>query len=365
MKTRKMSTPLKDLGSKPVMGESVESVPTIVLESSEKPGSSLSSILENGAAQQAEIAILKKKLEDSENRLKAFENSKLVVLEEGEIVEDTSLVWFVFSLGSGKFSACFSCVSLFILFTKTFLSRDDQSKQGPSTLPLEKTEKIKKKPKKSKKKSKKVNDVSESSDTSDDSESDDDSQELPFLLKPDKLLNSLDKTALSSLHSEFMLIPKVLSKIPKVGGDCLKTHFRQLKTLVEQVKLIRKSVTKEPKGKELRKNLKITLSWFNDTFFEDYSVDTTTSGFLDCLRNELREAVPIQIFGSKHVRKIRTLLKSFGDQNKTLKSASPATFLLWQCRKRTYQAAGGSGYVKRDGGPDKKKDSRFNGYVKK
>ena len=250
-------------------------------------------------------------------------------------------------------------------FYLSSLSRDDPNKQGSSALPTEKVEKAKKKTKKAKKKTKKVLEVSESSGTSDESDSDDDSQDSPFLLKPDKLLNSLDKTALSSLHAEFLIIPKVLSKIPKIGGDCLKSHFRQLKTLVEQVKLIRKSVTKEPKGKELRKNLKITLNWFNDSFFEDYSVDNTTSGFLDCLRNELREAVPILIFGSKHVRKMRTLLKAFGDQNKTLKSASPATFLLWQCRKRSYQAVGGSGYVKRDGGSEKKKDNRFNGYVKK
>ena len=92
MKTRKMSTPLKELGSKPAAVEPVESVPAVILKPVENAGPSLSSILENGAGQQAEIAFLKKKLAESELKLKAFENKRLEGLEEGEIVEESSLV---------------------------------------------------------------------------------------------------------------------------------------------------------------------------------------------------------------------------------------------------------------------------------
>ena len=235
-------------------------------------------------------------------------------------------------------------------------------------------DKAKPKKSKSKKKSKKkkatyITSSEDSDSETSDSDDFDDEESKPFLLKNDRSLNSLDKTALNNLHSEFLALPKYLSKVPREGGAGFKDYFKKLKGLVDQVKLIKRDLKGENKAKQVRSGLKVAITWFTVNIFEEFSFDESTSGFIDCLRNEVREKSPIFLFGARSIRKMRTQLKSFAQQNRTMKSASPATIFAWQSRKRTF---GSSGYGRdfgpfagKSSGPDKKKDSRFGGYQKK
>ena len=259
-------------------------------------------------------------------------------------------------------------MSINLLFSGLF---DACDVPGPSTLVPSK-EKLKSKKSKPKKKSKKKkpsvmpSSGSSSSETSD--SEDDDEESKPFLLRNDRSLNSLDKTALNNLYTEFLALPKYLSKVPREGGSGFKDYFKKLKGLVEQVKLIKRDLKGEQKAKQVRSGLKLAITWFTVSIFEEFSFDESTSGFIDCLRNEVREKSPIFLFGARSIRKMRTQLKSFAQQNRTMKSASPATIFAWQSRKRTF---GSSGYVRdypfagKGSGPDKKKDARFSGYQKK
>ena len=188
-------------------------------------------------------------------------------------------------------------------------------------------------------------------------------------MKNERVLNSLDKTALNNLYTEFLALPKYLSKVPREGGSGFKDYFKKLKGLVDQVKLIKRDLKGDKKAKHVRSGLKVAITWFTVSIFEEFSFDESTSGFVDCLRNEVREESPIFLFGARSIRKLRTQLKSFAQQNRTMKSASPATIFAWQSRKRAFGSSGFGRdfgpFASKSSGPEKKKDARFNGYQKK
>ena len=120
----------------------------------------------------------------------------------------------------------------------------------------------------------------------------------------------------------------------------MKDHYKRLKTLVEQLKSIKKNLKKGKRTKKLKKGLKTRISWFSDFVFEELAPDEMASGYLDTLRSELKERKPLFIFGGMAVRRLRSQLKSFGNQQKVLRNASPNQIFGWMARKRSFTTAG-------------------------
>ena len=149
-------------------------------------------------------------------------------------------------------------------------------------------------------------------------------------------LNSLDNSALQNIHDEFTKLPKILAKIVKQGGSVLREHYDKMKGLISQVKAIRKATEKSKKNAEVRKNLKKVVAWFVDTYFENFGPDEESSGYIESLRMELKEAEAKFLFGPAEIRRLRSKLKSFAEQHKSLKFMAPCQIFNWKVMKRSY-----------------------------
>ena len=211
-------------------------------------------------------------------------------------------------------------------------SNSDVNQPGPSKKP----KKAKKQEKKKKSKRSQPKFSSDEDSSGDSVDSDDEDTGKGFLLKNDRLLNSLDLTALQNLHKEILNTPKVLVACAKEGGEAMKNHYKAIKTLVAQVKLIRKNLNKKKETVLLLKSLKKTVNWFSDVFFEYFGPEESSAGYIATFRSELREPSAIFIFGMAAVRRLRCQLKSFGEQHRLLKNAAAITIFNWENRKRGY-----------------------------
>ena len=179
--------------------------------------------------------------------------------------------------------------------------------------------------------------VEADSDSSSDSEGEDVADASKGFLKQSHVeLNSLDNAALQNLFEEFLKLPKILAKVPKNGGTVLRDHFNKLKNLISQIKAIRKATEKTKRNAEIRKSLKRTLAWFVDLFLENFGPDEESSGYVESLRMELKEMEARFLFGPVEIRRLRSKLKSFAEQNKSLKFMAPCQIYNWKVLKRSY-----------------------------
>ena len=213
-------------------------------------------------------------------------------------------------------------------------------------------------------------DAASSSDNSDSDSSVDSVREIPgnsrnrgkpYLEVSSRAITSTDATALLELRRKFCEFPIALGKMAKGGGSHLRGWYEAVKLGISQMDMIRKSVDMNAAdAQRLKRHLKKAKSWFSETFCPDLGPDGLEAGYLDSFRCELAEELPTKIFGASNIRKLRTKIKSFQNQNKLMKNSAASTLYNWQIRKRGWAAT-----APRGDRPKFEKKQKFGGHVKK